>query len=755
MKIRAAEVFPTALAVLLLMIHINSHADERRLEEIIVSAEKVEQSVQDTAISISVVGKEELSRLNIFDFTETAALTPGVDMTPGGQSAAIRLRGIGPGSFALTAPQSVAVFVDEFAQISISTVFSTLVDIERIELLRGPQGTLYGLNAPGGVYNIVTRSPNTEKLEGYIESSYSQYDRFGYETYDLRGALNIPLVEDKLGLRVTGVYADSEGFVKVVNPVAGEDSTGGKNHKSFRSRLLWLVSPDMDLLWSFARNRTSDNPVDPFNPSGLVPGTEDAPIINQLDDNFYYGDFISEAEGELIETNVHWRWAAGFSNIDFLAAYQDTDSHLVDNRDPYPGKLSSFDIELLAEQVSAELRFSDGGELLDYVAGLYYADRELTDGNFDLRVAQDRLLGPAVGDSISKAVFANLTFHLSEKWDLTTGARYDENDVSTFSDFTFAGLRSFVDDDLKFDHVSWSFKLRNYITENHTAYLAIDNAYKQGGFNNLTPAAVPIAPFIPGVDGLQEAVAEMQVFDEETSTSFEIGIKGVLLDNRMNYSAAVFYQVYDDHQITQANTEALKTPFGDLNALFLNQLVNVDEVTSAGIEAELAFLIGERWDVTTRVAYFDPQIDDWQLRFCPGGEEQSDSQLVCPAGDGKPLNNSANWQSIVQLGYGRPVLSSWFFYSNMNWSWNAEPTTSDTRLKYDPYHRLGITLGLKSLKSGLDIRLWGKDLTEEGDFNATLKDGLDETLEDNAFQGSYRSGREYGLTMSYEFGPLN
>jgi len=182
---------PVRLTLLSLLATTTAHsiADERQLEEIVVSAQRMEQVLQDVPISLAVVGEQEIAELNIFDFTETAALTPGADFTPGGQSAAIRIRGVGPGSFTLTAPQSVAVFMDEFSQIAIGVVFRTLVDVERLELLRGPQGTLYGLNAPSGAYNITTRAPNTEQVEGYIESSYSQFDNGGLDTKDFRGAI--------------------------------------------------------------------------------------------------------------------------------------------------------------------------------------------------------------------------------------------------------------------------------------------------------------------------------------------------------------------------------------------------------------------------------------------------------------------------------------------------------------------------------------------------------------------------------------
>ena len=119
------------------------------LEEVLVTAQKRTQILQDVPISISVATAQDIADINAFSFTDLVQLTPGVSIFPGIQSASIRLRGVGPGFFSVGSPQSVVVFVDQFAQSQIGTVFSTLVDLERLELLRGPQGTLYGINAPG------------------------------------------------------------------------------------------------------------------------------------------------------------------------------------------------------------------------------------------------------------------------------------------------------------------------------------------------------------------------------------------------------------------------------------------------------------------------------------------------------------------------------------------------------------------------------------------------------------------------------
>ncbi|MGB1140413.1 MAG: TonB-dependent receptor [Halioglobus sp.] len=730
-------------------------ADERQLEEIVVSAQRMEQVLQDVPISLAVVGEQEIAELNIFDFTETAALTPGADFTPGGQSAAIRIRGVGPGSFTLTAPQSVAVFMDEFSQIAIGVVFRTLVDVERLELLRGPQGTLYGLNAPSGAYNITTRAPNTEQVEGYIESSYSQFDNGGLDTKDFRGAINIPLVKDTLAIRLAGAYVDSEGFVQVENPRAGTDATGGVEQTSLRSRLRWDINPDMDLTWGVAYNDADDNPSFSFNVEGLVPGTGEGTelpaVFNKFEDNRYYGDFVSVAESDLLDTNLHYRWSAPWFNLDYLFSYQELSSDLFDNREPYPGFLSSFDIRLDSEQYTTELRFSNSSESLDYIAGLFYSERELTDGDFDLNVAGAQLVGPASGLSTSMAAFANLTFHLTDAWDVTTGARYEMNEIETQSEFNFLGLQSIVDDDLDFDHLSWSFKLRNYISDDLTAYLAIDNAYKQGGFNNLTPALGTLVPVFPQLPGLAEASQRMLTFDEETSTAIEIGAKGTALEGRMNYSVAVFYQQFDDHQVTQATAAALDTRFGDLNTLFLNQLVNVDEVVTKGIEADATLLFGDYWSLTGRVAYFDPEIEEWNFRFCPEGEESSPTQLICPADGGERLNDLPNWNTNVQLAQARPISSNWVFYGRASWTWESARDTSDEREDFDPYNLLGLTLGLRSTQSGLDVRIWGKNLLDENGLNPSLRSGLDSSLAENQLDGEYRPGREYGITLSYSF----
>jgi iron complex outermembrane receptor protein len=739
--------FCAALTTLILAPQTHAESD-RMLEEVIVTAEKRSENVQDVPISIAVVSGDEISALNLFDFVETAQLTPGVALTSGLQAAAIRLRGVGPGYFALGQPQSVTVFVDQVAQSQVGAVFTTMVDIERLELLRGPQGTLYGQNAPGGAYNITTRAPNFDGYNGYIEGSYSQWDNNNEGKIDTRGAVNIPLIQDTLALRVAGVYTDSDGYIKMENPGSPEDASGGQDVQALRSRMLWQANDAMDINWTVNYQDITQYQ-EQFNYDGLVPGTggtnTTASIYNSFKDRRNYGDFRSEDTGDVKDTNVHLRWGDETSQIDGIAYYQSFNTQSDDNREPYPGGLGIFQIGLDTDLTTFELRYSSEWENLTYLTGLYYLDSESKSDTAvtltGIDVTQD-----AKGTTESYAAYLNGTLHLDPQWDLTLGARYDNNKSTLDSNVGFLEFFGAIDDSVDFDHVSWSVKLQYYIKENLNAYLAIDNAYKQGGFNTLTTAMLSLEDIFP----FEAAVARDVVpIKEEVSTAYEVGLKGTALDDTLRFSVDIFYQEFKDHQLTQPNDVAA---LGQVAGLFEGAVVNADEVATKGIEFDLTYLLGEHWDVVFAGAYFDATIEDWPGRFCKGGEEQSPDQLYCPKSGGEPLNSLPQWNTNTQLGYQRPLSGDWELYSRLNWTWQSDANYTVNTDRFDTDKNLfSLSLGFRESAIGLDIRFWGKNLTNE-DFNIDpgVKPNGDPGLPP-AWEGVYWPGREYGVTLSYSF----
>ncbi len=730
------------------------------LEEVLVTAQKREQTLQDVPISISVATAQDIADINAFNFKDLEQLTPGVSLFTGLQSASIRLRGVGPGFFAVNSPQSVVVFVDQFAQAQIGTVFSTLVDIERLELLRGPQGTLYGINAPGGAYNITTRSPDFEGVSGYVEGSYSQYDSSELAAYDTRGAVNVPLVDDTLALRLATVYRDDEGYIRNVNPASPDDSNGGSDTQAVRAKLRWLISDTMQLDTA-ANYQDLTQYVSSFAYQGQLPGTGGdtgyPAIFTKFKDRRDYGDFVGNVDGDIRDVSAHWSWEAAITNVDFLAMHQEFSTESNENRKPFPGTSEVFNIKLDYKINTYELRVSDVLDDLNYVAGLYHFERP-ADGVFNVVVSATEVMGDSTGEDSGNAAYGNISYKLTDTWELGMGARYDDIDTTLDNDIRFLDFIAVVDDKLQFDHLSWSVKLSHYFNDNLTFYASADNAFKQGGFNPLVPGVFALEEFFPEIAAFGREVA---TFEEETSDSYEVGMKGLLLDNHLSFALGLFYQEFQNHQIGfPADVPAL----APLGGLFNNQIGNADEVLTRGVEFDVTYVFAEHWEAALRGAYSDPTIEEWHERLCERGEEppllpgQSPfpDQLYCPK-NGEALNGLPRWQTNFQLGYDHDLSDGWSLATRLNWTWQSRPARQilaesnkpdvpDVSSFDEPKSRFDLSVGLLDDSLGVELKLWVKNITDE-DLN------IDPTQYENTqtLVGMQYPGREYGLTAIYSF----
>jgi iron complex outermembrane recepter protein len=762
---RPAIKLSCAVCLPLIALVSNAQTDTRNavpqsLEEVVVTAQKREQTLQDVPISISVATAQDIADINAFTFDDLEQLTPGVSLFGGLQSASIRLRGVGPGYFAVNSPQSVVVFVDQFAQAQIGTAFSTLVDIERLELLRGPQGTLYGINAPGGAYNIITRAPDFDGIGGYVEGTHSQFDSSQLAADDLRGAVNVPLLDDTLALRVAGVYRNDNGYIMNVNPASPDDSNGGSNTEALRARTRWLMNDTMQLDTTINYQDLSQQ-ISSFAYQGQVPGTGGdtgtPAIFTRFKDREDFGDYAGGVDGDVKDISAHWSWEADFSNVDFLAMHQEFSNRSNENRKPYPGSSEVFKIDLDYKITTYELRFSDEVGDISYVTGLYHFDRP-ADGKFNVVISSVEVFGDSTGEDSGNAAYGNVSYRFTEQWELGLGARYDDIDTTLDNDIRFLEYVALVDDELGFDHVSWSVKLNHYFNDNLTFYAAVDNAFKQGGFNPLVPAAFALEPFFPEIAAFGREVA---IYDDETTLSYELGVKGIALDDRLRFAVDVFYQEFQDHQIGMPGDVAA---LGQLSALFNSQLANADRVYTQGIEFDVTYLFAEHWEAALRGAYSDPTIDQWSTRLCESGEEppllpgQSPipDQLYCPK-DGESLNGLPRFETNFQLGYEHPLGGNWDLATRLNWTWQSKPARQilaespkpdvpDISEFDESKSRVDVSLSFLEQDLGVELKLWMKNVTDE-DLN------IDPTqyADTRTLEGLHYPGREYGLTASYTF----
>jgi len=719
------------------------------LEEIVVTAQRTAQSLQDVPISISVVSAEDLMRNSIFDFAETADLTPGVSMNSSAASlASITVRGVGPSFFAPTA-QSVPLFVDEVPASQPGAVINTLFDVERIELLRGPQGTLYGKNAPSGAYNISTVMPDVGEFSGSVSGAAYVWDANDEPGVDLRTAFNLPIT-DTLAARIAAVYAETEGGTEMKHPDAEEDVTGGKDHRSLRVRLLW--QPDEVSQVHLISNIQS---LDDFYSwrlfDGLVPATGGSNPVPALFTNFSdredYGALRSRATTDVRDVALKYEWEGELTNLDIILSYQNFETTLFQNQTPWPREdPGSTDFELETEQATFEVRVSDTGDFLDYVAGIFVSDNQseaTTVINLDAFIP-----GVVDQETFGAAVFGNFTFHLAEQWDFSVGMRYEDNSQEYVSDVEVVGFAGDIDEKLDFNHLSWSLKLKYFLNEDTTAYLALDNAYRQGGINSYVPAIDAVGEAL-GNEAIGDTARAFLEYDEEVSTAIELGVKGNLLDNRLRYSLAMFYQEFDDHIIRQ-NAAQADSEIGALGSLYTLIFVNAEEVVTKGFELDVAYALSDNLTIDFRSAYFDATVEEWVNRLCTSGDDDPDG-VFCPAESGSDLASAPKLNTNTQITYFGQLDSGWNYFANLAWVWRSESAmNSNITSRYDdPENLVNLTVGFN--EGPLSFTVWGKNLTDE----LTIQTPDDVENGDPALPPALvvtpNQGRQFGVTFGYNF----
>jgi iron complex outermembrane receptor protein len=718
---------------------------------VLVTAQRKSQNLQDVPISISVVSAEDIARNAIFNFADTAQLTPGVELNATSPAlAAIKLRGVGADFFAAGAAQSVPIFVDEVAASQPGAVFATMVDVERLEVLRGPQGTLYGRNAPAGAYNITTVAPSMDELKGFLQGSVSRWDSTGEPTLDARGALNLPLLDDQLAMRIAGVYAESDGGVRMGSPLATEETTGGKDHKSIRGRLLWTPGERSEIHLHGQRQSLRD-----FYSwqlyDGLVPatgGTNTLPaIFSDFGDRTDYGTFRSGSKTDVNDLSLRYLYSGQPFDVAAIVGYQQFETDFQQNQAPNPGaEEGRVLVDLVTDQYTLELRVSDTGEVIDYVAGLFLIQRETVIDSF-LSVGGAEVENFLDSEVFGQAAFGNLTYHLDEQWDLSVGLRYDENTDELFTTVDVANFPAVIEEKQDYSHLSWSIKLNHYVSDSMTAYLAVDNAYREGGLSPYIPAILSIGEAL----GAQSIIDTAPLFfetDKEVSTAFEVGLKGTLADKRIRYSANLFYQQYDDHitRLPEPNFSELTI----IGALYTLVNTNVEDVVTQGVELDLSYRISDPWTLDFRLAYFDATVEKWSSRFCSDQFGDSSDQALCPAESGQDLTNAPKINANTQLNYSRQVFDGWLLSSHLSWTWRSESDGDGVTRRYnDALHFLNLNLSLA--KGNHLFSLWGKNLTDElsGQIPNEIENG--DPTQPSALAIPNTPGRELGVTVSYRF----
>lgn len=523
------------------------------IEEIIVTAQKREERLFDVPQSVTVLSDESLNRLGATQFRDFANTIPGLNFnTTGAGFTQIALRGITTG---YDVGQTVAIYVDEVPYGSSTNVTGSarraldvgLFDLDRIEVLKGPQGTLYGASAMGGLIKYVTRSPDTTSFGAELRTGVSSTHE-GDVSYNGAGTLNVPL-SDQTAMRLTGFYSHDGGFVDNLS-LAREDVdratiSGGRAdllfapNDAFSIRLsgfLQDISRDGQATadYSFSTNKPLWG--DELSQRRLVPEPFDQSyrlISATANYNFGPATLTSISSYQTVESDVLYDLSVVFLPI--LASTGRTNYSAIGFKD-----------DVNTDKFVQELRVANNTiGRWDWVLGGFYTKE---DSDFDQSILPVDLAGQPVSDNLlltltpstyeEYAAFGNVTWRLNEKFDVSGGLRFARNREETMrvGSGLFGTSRPLrkSDDDV----LTYLANARYHLSENAIAYVRYSTGYRPGGVN-----------FVLNDPITGEPIAD-PTYDADTLDSYEIGFKGQTEDRRYDIDVSLFYIDWSDIQIT-------------------------------------------------------------------------------------------------------------------------------------------------------------------------------------------------------------
>ena len=672
------------------------------VEDIIVTAQRRAESLQDVPMSITAVTAKDITAGAIRGIEEIAGRTPGFTVTAFNiAQPRLFIRGIGTTDDGAAQDASVAVFQDDVYIARGAGQAFEFLDVERIEVLRGPQGTLYGKNVVGGLVNVISRRPS-RTFEAAGEMSYGNYDAI-----DLRGYASGP-VSDTLAASISGVHRSRDGFARNIR--LGRDLEN-LDLFALRGQLLWTPTPDVDVLLAVDYSDHEDNGQSrkgegPFTrpPFGSVTAVQsnDNPRESESPRLTFQNRRIFGSLGR-----IDWRSEAG--TLTSITAYRNSKVNLGDaftgiGSPPYP-VLDTLNIEREdADQFSQEVRFASEPFLNDRVTaivGLYYLkeDVDRTEIADLISVLGSRIpaLGGLTGVSGSFQIastesigaFASVTVDITDRLAVTGGIRYTDEtkDIQT-------SVRSISDIDgiiaappteeynitgrQGWDAFTPRFAVTYEVSDALNLYASYARGFKSGGFQGQAPTAI----------------AASTPFDPEYASSYEIGVKGRLFDNRLTFALSAHHTDYDDLQVRQ-NAQRPEDPLPIL------RITNAGAARARGIELDVTARPTNWLSLWGSYGYLDAEYVD--LIDTAGVDRSGNRLIYAPEntyniGGEIDLPVNERTRAFVRADYR---WQDQFFFDPANDAVNTQPG----------YGLLNAWLGMRFADSRVVAELWGKNLT--------------------------------------------
>ncbi len=761
------------------------------IEEITITATKRETRLQDTAMSITALGSDAIEKRGLVQMGDYLSTLPGVTMQDRGAGFnSIVIRGIA------TQPQvekeAVGVYFGDSPVSGVKGAFDDgghadfkMVDIERVEVLRGPQGTLYGAGSMGGTVRIIPAAPNLNQVEGKIAAQYSQTGKLGGDNTMVQGVINVPLVDDKLALRGVAYRFDDSGYVENIaasytgpgnvvdlanawgGSVNDEGNIGDNQTTGARLSALWQPIESLSATLGYVWQKTDQKgypQVDTYLPSQfqqvrITPGSAAPPALN--------GDTLGTEEGVEIETELTFlniEYDLGWGSLYSSSSWLSRDSLAAQD---WSRILSVFGNLWILQPMEhdffvQEIRFASSFEgPVQVLAGAYYEDRDqqrytMTTFAGDPEKTDDLIA--AVGwplpvdappgftadgwtefsaawdwkESLKQtAYFGEVTWNITDQLAATVGVRHYEYDQSTYATntgYVFNRLTPVVARDMSGENKgeTWKFNLSWTPVEDMLVYFQWAEGFRPG--DALNP--YPLADYDPDNTGFYTLVADgtkvpiRDQTDPDTLENFELGFKGTFADNRILVNTSLY----------RINWAGLPVQVGLYNFTlgrgFAATTVNVGESVSEGVELETQWQLTDFLHLDLNASWNESKL-------------AKDQAGLGSKGDDLPGSADFNFSAGLEYGFS---LAGYDAFARIDYAYLSEFETfigqDDTVPSSGGYGQIHLKSGMNFGR--LNVDLFVKNLTDEDDFTWVSSSPSSTT--------AYRlRPRTIGLNFGYQF----
>ncbi len=686
------------------------------LEEIIVTATRREASMQDIPMSIAAYSSDVLRDSGVHNIQDLQMLAAGLQIQMVGAQANVTLRGVGAQQGAVGAESGVAVHRDGVYVKQRPEIAMGFFDIERVEVLRGPQGTLYGRNATGGAVNIISKSP-TDDFEAGASATLGNYS-----LVETEGFVSGPIAGDTLTARVAFKTRDHDGYT--ANIFDGKALDDG-DFSGLRGVLRYQPTSDLRLdltaeygkengVWVSVRKRTRTGEplgVETQEGASLASGravNQDGPNINE-----------KEAWG----VNAKLTWDVGDLTLSSLSAYRKfnwLESFDFDGTDVHFG---FFDKGYRnTKQITQELTLASASDQqLNWLVGGYYF-RSVENNSINTVLPTIDFFSIVTTDDYTTdayAAFGEASYALLEQLELTVGARYSHEKKVIPGTRTYRGVTTAGSKEDSWGSFTPKVALVYSASDDLSFYATVGKGFKAGGYNGANPLGNPFGSYAP-----------------EEVVNYEAGVKSALLDNRLRANLSIFHMDYTNLQ------NSARVPHPTIPDAQTGAVVNAGEATIRGVEFEFDAKVSDSLSVDGNLSYLDAVFASFTNANQNGATVDA---------SGNHLQNAPEWAFNMAVDYTVPVgdwgsasfRGEWAYKSRVHFTpfadnYQSQPGTSVINAR----------LAFTDADDQWTIAAWVKNLTDEVIANSKTEDI-------SLFSGgtwlNYQPPRTYGLTVGYKF----